>query len=362
MNNEQLKDRFEGCLLGGAAGDALGYVVEFWREEDIFARFGEGGIKTLAQAATLSRTAVARFSDDTQMTLFTGAGIALATSADRTPAAADILRAYQDWLGTQGDTSRMASPDRPATWLYGIDALHALRAPGNTCLSALRSLPEGGSIEHPANDSKGCGGVMRVAPVGLAAAVRDDVDAAQLAAEAAALTHGHPLGWLPAAVFALVVQRLVLHSTEDCGSADATFELLRNIVSESAANVAERYSSYRHAAVLQDLVAEAVRLAQNARAGKGHDLEHIHELGEGWVGDEALAIAVYAALAHVDDVAAALSCAVNHKGDSDSTGAVAGNILGALYGRAHLEQAFDLAQLEERDLVATVADQLLGRA
>lgn len=29
-------DKFRGCLIGGAAGDALGYAVEFKREDEIF--------------------------------------------------------------------------------------------------------------------------------------------------------------------------------------------------------------------------------------------------------------------------------------------------------------------------------------
>lgn len=44
--------------------------------------------------------------------------------------------------------------------------LFAQRAPGNTCISALESGAMG-TIEEPINDSKGCGGVMRAAPVGM---------------------------------------------------------------------------------------------------------------------------------------------------------------------------------------------------
>ena len=37
-------DKFRGCLVGGAAGDALGYAVEFLREEQIFSKYGDKGI------------------------------------------------------------------------------------------------------------------------------------------------------------------------------------------------------------------------------------------------------------------------------------------------------------------------------
>lgn len=38
------QDKFRGCLIGGAAGDALGFAVEFMRDKDIFRRYGEQGI------------------------------------------------------------------------------------------------------------------------------------------------------------------------------------------------------------------------------------------------------------------------------------------------------------------------------
>ena len=41
---------------------------------------------------------------------------------------------------------------------------------------------------------------------------------------------------------------------------------------------------------------------------------------------------MYCALRYQDDFSAGVIAAVNHPGDSDSTGAIAGNILGALHG------------------------------
>ena len=37
-------DKYRGCLVGGAAGDALGYPVEFLTEQAILARYGQEGI------------------------------------------------------------------------------------------------------------------------------------------------------------------------------------------------------------------------------------------------------------------------------------------------------------------------------
>ena len=74
-----------------------------------------------------------------------------------------------------------------------------------------------------------------------------------------------------------------------------------------------------------ELIELAVKLSQSG----GSDLDNIHKLGEGWVAEETLAIAVYCSLRYQDDFDKAVCTAVNHNGDSDSTGAVCGNILGA---------------------------------
>lgn len=355
---DTLRDRFEGCLLGGAAGDALGYGIEFWYEPQIFSRFGSEGISTLQQARDIGYSDKARFSDDTQMTLFTANG--LTYGMERTggaPEASDIFLAYCEWLGTQGDTSRMEDPASPEMWLYGVKELHALRAPGNTCLSATRHSKNGGTLEEPVNDSCGCGGVMRVAPIGLLAAVRDDVDALQLGAEAGALTHGHPLGWLPAALLADIVRIACATDTElvEANPRDALYLIVDN----ATKTMAERFSAWPEAHELQGLVVEAMRLSEECDLSRAGEVRHIHKLGEGWVGDQAIAIAIYAALTHADDFAKALSCAVNHNGDSDSTGAIAGNILGALRGREALERELDLSVLEGYDLLIDVSESML---
>jgi hypothetical protein len=65
-------DRYLGCILGGALGDALGYAVEFDNMEVITARFGQNGIRS-PQLDPI--TGKALISDDTQMSVFTIDGI-----------------------------------------------------------------------------------------------------------------------------------------------------------------------------------------------------------------------------------------------------------------------------------------------
>ncbi|MBR1830761.1 MAG: ADP-ribosylglycohydrolase family protein [Atopobiaceae bacterium] len=353
-SNDVLKDRFEGCLLAGAAGDALGYAIEFWDETSIASHFGKDGIQTLAQAAECEHDELAHFSDDTQMTLFTAEGLTHGMKRGHVPSSSDIWLAYREWLGTQGDTSRMDDPEQPRMAIYANSSLHELRAPGSTCLSAIRSSKDGGSPERPVNNSKGCGGIMRVAPIGLAASICDDIDPFVLGAQAAALTHGHPMGWLPAAALAGIVALLCTSKSPEDRDAQETLAMTARGV---AGIIAHTFGDWGEARELRDLMLHAVDLALSPEVRD--DLDCIHELGEGWVGDEALLIALYASIAHADNVAESLRCAANHKGDSDSTASIAGNILGALWGREAFAAALDLSLLEEVDLISSVADELL---
>jgi ADP-ribosylglycohydrolase len=158
---------FAGCLLGGAVGDALGAAVEFDAIHVIRHKYGSEGIRDY-DTAYGQRGAI---TDDTQMTLFTAEGLLRAIMRQRHKGICHPLsvihHAYIRWLHTQGERSRSQfSQDKPEGmaredgWLIGVKGLHSRRAPGNTCLSALRG-EEMGEMQRPLNNSKGCGGVMR---------------------------------------------------------------------------------------------------------------------------------------------------------------------------------------------------------
>nr|WP_279580383.1 ADP-ribosylglycohydrolase family protein [Fodinicola feengrottensis] len=202
-----LPERMAGCLLAGAVGDALGAPIEFLSIQGIRQRYGPAGLTSYAPAYGRTGGAI---TDDTQMTLFTLEGLLLAgPEGDQVEA---VRQAYLRWLETQG-----GPPAEPAGRLLGIADLHSLRAPGNTCLSALRATVAGGptgTVADPINDSKGCGGVMRAAPAGF---VSGDLRRAfALCSEIAALTHGHPSGYLPAGVLAAVVSQVLYARTLRC--------------------------------------------------------------------------------------------------------------------------------------------------
>lgn len=204
-------------LLGGAIGAAFGYEVEFDSIGKIRKRFGLSGVvEPLFHARKLI------VSDDTQMTLFTLEGMLQALSKKDfsvKSCAASIRLAYLDWLGTQGGSAGGKG------WLAAQPEMHARRAPGNTCMSALGAGGKG-LINHPINDSKGCGGVMRVAPIGLISKRVEPEQTFQLAAEAAACTHGNPSGYLSAGTMAAMV-RFVAEGADLKRATNQSLEILR---------------------------------------------------------------------------------------------------------------------------------------
>lgn len=328
-------DKFRGCLIGGAAGDALGYAVEFLSEKVIWKKYGPDGITGYDY-----REGLARISDDTQMTLFTANGILLSEhSMEPLRCTHAIARAYREWYKTQV-CARKSAKSFDRCWLMDVPELFSPRAPGNTCLSAIEN-GCAGTISDPINNSKGCGGVMRVAPLGLYS--EDPRQAALLAAEAAALTHGHEMGYIPAALLAYIVNRAVY----------APEPGLKQIVLDGLSCMEELFPEGASLAGFRTQIELAVSLAEDG----AENLRAIHALGPGWCGDDAIAVAIFCALKYQDDFDGAMIASVNHGGDSDSTGAVTGNILGAWLGLEGIPEKY-LTGLELKSVILELADDL----
>ena len=337
-------NKYRGCLIGGAAGDALGYAVEFLQADQIFKRYGRKGITEYRLV-----DGIAHISDDTQMSLFTANGLLLATAQDDQDCKTDsyvdfIALSYRDWLETQLGRYSFGS-DAYTTWLINVPQLRQCRAPGMTCLSALRG-DRLGTLEdkHPINHSKGCGGVMRVAPIGLYLHERfsaDEID--MIGAQAAALTHAHELGYIPAAMLVHIINMI---------SHDETIGLLPAII-DSLATIKRLFPHAQHMDALSMLVEKAIDFANKDM----NDVDAIHKLGGGWVAEETLAIAIYCSLKYQSDFDQAIVASVNHSGDSDSTGSVTGNILGAYLGLEAIPAKY-IDHLEIKDIIMEIADDL----
>ncbi|MER5743808.1 ADP-ribosylglycohydrolase family protein [Streptomyces sp. NPDC002225] len=347
--------RVRGCLLGGAIGDALGNPVEFLSLAGIRRAHGEHGVPGLLPD---DEGVVGRVTDDTQMTLFTAEALIRAHSLamakgsgqgghhDGGATARTVRNAYLRWLDTQNHPAPPArGGDDPVRtgWLRQQPWLYARRAPGNACLTGLAT----GHVPEPADrlgghgpvntGSKGCGTVMRSAPFGLVGL--DPDEAFRLAYWCAQITHGHPTGAYAAGAFAAIVAHLLEGDSTE-GAVLRAMELLR-----------------RHPG--HEETSTALRAALDLAARGAPTGEKVESLGAGWVAEEALAIAVYAALVlpGADQVAEALRLSVNHSGDSDSTGSVCGNLLGARHGDVHLPASW-LVATEGRAVIGELADDL----
>lgn len=331
MENEiqkRVKDRIRGSLMAGAAGDALGYPVEFMSRKAIFSHYGDKGITQFK----LDRSGKALVSDDTQMTLFTANGLLTGLERESEPEK-HIADAYLDWYYTQTGTKGNASA---CTWLRDLPEMAHQRAPGTTCMSACESLI---MHEMPQNYSKGCGGIMRVAPMGLLDAAyrakegKGLYSADRLAEAGAAIakaTHLHPLGYMPAALMTLLLSRLVFLSQEEArGSIGGIVEEALGTIMAMEGDEHTDDKNY-----LGGLTRKAIQLSQSSAT----DESAIRQLGEGWVAEESWAISLFCAVRHVDCMKDAIIAAVNHDGDSDSTGSMTGNIMGAIYGYEMMKQ------------------------
>jgi ADP-ribosylglycohydrolase len=329
-----------GCLIGGAVGDALGLPIESDSLETIRAKYGQAGLTDFVDTDRRGGS----ISDSTQMTLFTSEGLIRASIRRRLYASHEpslqVQHAYQRWLHTQGfdwkDAGGPIAQNQPDGWLIRHKGLFVRRAPGATSIQALHGYANGrkvGSFAEPVNDSKGCGGVMRAAPAGMWS--EDPTEVFRVGAVTAALTHGHPSGFLPAGTLAVIVQQLLLARSLP-EAVDRALTELSTWDGDEETTTSLRY---------------AIELAATGRPTPEQLREHI---GEGWVGDQALAIAVCAALSHPESFSDAVIFAANHSGNSDATAAICGNIMGATHAVGAIPQKWR-SNLELRDVIEQLA-------
>lgn len=347
MTRKELQNKCRGSLVGGAVGDALGYAVEFSPLYEIQNKYGEKGIVEYE----LNTKGVAEFSDDTQMSLFTAEGL-LTAVADGKGCIREICpyisKAYEHWYATQ--TRPVFALSR--SWLSYVASLWSDRAPGTTCMSSLYQLTLEDGLPV-VNNSKGCGGVMRVAPIGIFSAAHPELinfeDAGFLAGYAAEVTHKHKLSTYSSVALAMIVSACL-----GCEAMDR--DTLRVIIVDKVFKLLELYfREDKNLDFLYNRVLKAMALAESNES----DPIAIRQLGEGWVAEETLAIAIFSVIRYINDFEKCIVCSVNHSGDSDSTGAVAGNIIGAIVGYNAIPDKYKI-NLELHDLLVTVADDLAG--
>ncbi|WP_326581733.1 ADP-ribosylglycohydrolase family protein (plasmid) [Actinacidiphila glaucinigra] len=340
------RSQIRGCLLGGALGDALGNPA------GLFQSLRKGAVEPVADVSGI----VAQVTDATQMTLFTAEGLirarvrALIKEVTAGQETFFIHDAYLRWLETQensGPPPASGRSDMEASqhsrvrsgWLRQQSWLYARRSPGKASLNGLRhefvALPDAeiDGTRGPVNPgSKGCGAVMRSAPIGLTGF--DPRRTFTVAANSAKITHGHPTGYYAASALATIIAYILQGYPIDRATHCAMSHLTKHRGHEETST--------------------ALRGAIDLAAVGRPTSDKVRSLGAGWVADEALAIAVYCALAG-GSVREALQLAANHSDNRGTTGAICGNLLGACHGDVGLPTDW-LALVEGRGVISELSD------
>jgi ADP-ribosylglycohydrolase len=293
-----------GMMYGLALGDALGAPVEFWELKGIRERYGPKGIQELPTPAL--------FTDDTQMSLAVAEALIVAGHQDLGGIMEAISQEFVAWL---------RSPEND-------------RSPGGSCLYGARQLEAGVPWWKSGKpNSKGCGAAMRVAPIGFLYQ-HDLAKLRQVAAASALVTHHHPAAQL-GAVAAAFLAKLALDRVPP-------EEMLPALELETHGQVREFDQTLAR-------LEEALEMASPDAA--------LAYIGEGWVAEEAVMLALYCFLKSPDDFLATIRRGANTQGDSDSIACIAGGLSGAYLGIKALPPAW-VARLEKTEYLADVAHRL----
>ncbi|WP_108461472.1 ADP-ribosylglycohydrolase family protein [Devosia naphthalenivorans] len=296
------RERVLGCLLGGACGDALGAPFEFSSHAEMIIKCGPRGVQEFwPRYETL-----ARVTDETQLILFTVAGL-IESRRDKSLSEVEHLHvAYLAWLSTQGIASPLL-PDFQNSYeaLIDVIAAHGDRVPNAETMAALSEAKELGrsaGIVAPGN-----GAVARAAPFGLLYSATPQ-RAYHAAVADARLTHDDPRGYIAAGAFAMMIAWVMKGHT--------------------IAMAVERSLMFLR---LQSGHEPTLHAVMNAPWKWSDFFQRPEWIGFGWTADDALAITVNAVLT-TNSLHDAVAAAANHNGDSDTTASMAGNLAGALYG------------------------------
>lgn len=346
MKSAQRIECSQACLFGGAIGDALGASVAPLDWQAIRERHGEEGL-TLAS----SQGETGRVTGATQTVLFTAEGMLRSfvriQERDIYDPVAVVHHALIRWVTTQGVQPLHPRVDR-RIGLVADPRLHARRTPDETCLTALSQAPAFGWQPH--NEGRQCGGIVRVAPIGLFPwsdfLLHHRDRAFSVACESARCTHGHPCTYLAAGMFAYLLNGML--------ESERTLESLVPVAldfMDSGAGIdfyidcaEERDALPRSRARIRFLLETVLDLHVR---GIAPTPQGIDALGDGRVAEEALAIALWCALA-AKSYRQGVLWAVNHSGDSNGTGTIAGSLLGLRFGLGGLPPEW-LETLELRD-------------
>jgi ADP-ribosylglycohydrolase len=297
------QDKAQAIVYGLALGDALGWPIEFLNMQKVNIIYGPEGIQEPPRPAL--------YTDDTQTTLTIAEAIIEAGRGDIETLMSALSRRLIEWSN---------SPEND-------------RAPGHTVTEAVRTLEAGVPWREAGSLTKGNGSAIRVAPIGFAYQA-DPGKLREIAHATGIATHAHPASDA-AAIAAAYLIKLALDGVPP-------EEYIRQTLAFTDGLSGEFDDAMLRIGHVQEWTDEYAAITQ---------------LGSGWVGEEAVAMAVYCAIRHQDDFASAVRRAVNIPGDSDSVGCITGGLVAARVGLDGIPKNW-IAQLEHLDYLTDVANRL----
>lgn len=309
IGNYDLHERIWGSLYGLAVGDQFASTFEFISANQISEHLGKLRLNTYAEGSCAT--------DDTQMSIFTLEALIHAFYEKKSPDVSDFQRhlsiAYHRWLLTQGrfNLYHFWHSDGIPSSVALYKVMHNVRMPG---INTINALERSSSYKECApNDSNGNGAIMRVAPIGLVAALKNLSDEVtfEIGAASASITHGHRTAHLSAGYLCTLIKHLVLGKT------------LANAM-EIADSTLQKHDGHQDISGILQL---AVGLCKN----NTQHIRNIHSIGGGWQTHDCLAIAIYSCI-FATNFMDAISTASTHDGDSDTVACVTGAIAGIIFG------------------------------
>lgn len=338
------RDSYRGCLLGLAIGDAMGYPVDTKTWQQIQEEYGPYGLMGYDL-----RNGYAEVSSHTQLAAFSCNGLLLGLTRGQVygkmaPFVRYVGLAQQEWAIGQ---RRYDQPSRNHCWVFRVSEM---RHRHSTDTRMVETLNRGklGSLEDPVNRYDTPASLAAGISAGLFSDLgklkQEEID--RLGAESVALTHGHPLAFLPGAVAAHLIGSCLRHPNKRLKV------LVNEALSALQAQFVREYP--REVGQITALVEQAVSLAEE-RLVQPYD---VMERLKCDTGAEVLAGAIYAAMLCEEDFDNAMVIAVNHSGRSAAASCLAGAILGARLGEQALPE-FYMDGLYIADVLRELADDLV---
>ncbi|MBU0894945.1 MAG: ADP-ribosylglycohydrolase family protein [Nanoarchaeota archaeon] len=283
MKKINLLSKFKGAVYGLAIGDQLGYAVEFMRYSEIKKLFGEKGLTDFIGK---------KYSDDAQMSIAVANGL---IKASREHYSVDNVMKYVS--------------NEFVKWLHDPENN---RAPGNTCLSGCRNLEKGIDWRKSGdNNSKGCGAAMRSAPIGLFY-FNGEEKLAEVSYAVSKCTHGHNSG-IASGIATAYLTSLAVKNVDPNKYETMLIDFMEKTGKKMNFDVNEFNS----------------KIKEISQAKKLDLIKGVHFLGDGWIGEEAVAASLYCFLSSPNDYKKSVLLAANTDGDSDTIACITGAISGA---------------------------------